>query len=119
MDWPGVVGMLTGVGGCLIGGWGLRQAQLSREVAEEANQAARESAAAAQRANEIAEEANALSARALTAVTEQHFVEWKPTWDKRACELRVYNRGGDDAHDVRLIVLAGDAHTTQAFEGPV
>lgn len=119
MDWLGVVGMLTGVGGILIGGWGLRQAKLSREIAEEANQAARESAAAAQRANEIAEEANALSARAVTAVTDQHFVEWKPTWDERSCELRVYNRGGDDAHDVRLTVLADDAHTNQAFEGPV
>jgi hypothetical protein len=119
VDLFGVVGMLAGIGGCLVGGLGLHQSKLSREVAEEANQAARESAAAAQRANEIADEANALSARAVSAVTERHFVEWKPTWDERACELRLYNRGGDDAHEVRLTVLADEAHTIQAFEGAI
>jgi hypothetical protein len=52
-------------------------------------------------------------------VTDRHFVEWQPQWDSRTGELRVYNRGTDDAHDVRLLVVVADAHTVQGFEGPI
>lgn len=92
------------------GGIALLRTRRANRIASDALARAGDANQIAKAANQISQEANAISRQALAALTEQHVVDWEPTWQRNTGTLVLRQLGADDAYQVTVIVTSKNLH---------
>lgn len=102
-----VLPYVAGIGGVVVGSFGLNQARKARREAAASNLIAREANDISLGANAISKEANEIARGSVERQTERHDVDWNSGW-LRPGLYQLTNVGRDTAYDVHFQIEVDD-----------